>query len=1080
MFAATGSTDAGVKPEKKTPILVKQEFAASTPSSRGRDSGETGETGIHQSFTVLKNISESTSIERLQKASEICREVLRGISSTLYDSVKSEYLDQQLTKVHTLTGIEDNSQFILGIVGSTGVGKSSLVNTLLGGDDLVPTDCALACTSVVTEISYNDSEAEDELYQAKVAYIDPVEWKAELELLRADICTVDEDSEETVFLMADPDICELLGTTQHIRASNIDEFRGTLNRYVNSRDKSQSAIDIAHAITILSGNQDGSNDTRGTNHPHDASLDDSSFGADHEIGHENTDEHLARYQGSSRRKKKMALWPLIRVVRIHTKADILSSGLVLVDLLKMLTCSMQPGVQDSNAARDAVASQYLQKCHAVWVVADITRAAADKAAQNLLTKRFKQQLRLDGNIENLTLVCTKTDHIIPEVAWEQFDLHRQHEKWTNAQKSKTAWEEQHLQELQQLDQRCTALGKLELEITRRTKKWDSLLVTVQAGKKAEVPRTRARKRKAPDAPPTSNKRHSGPNVESGAGGMTQENMLLSKFYASAEDVWEKLANSPATLQVGTDVSLPQARSMLQHLQSIAEITAKEAYEVDRKTFQLNREKIKLNNEMHAQLAQLRLECIKARNSVVKEAVRRDFQRDLEESAPAKAWSKNGEAYGSGAGSRNNRSAGFNLSVFCVSTLEYKRTEDDELLHVTEIPQLKNHALNLTKQNRIRRGRQFVTDVLEVLNSLQIWACDQVWFNGGNEQRRYQSLDEAAFAFTESCKDTLEKSILHKLRGALHKFSVEAIEKAGKWPVAKDNRLGLPYATYAAVCRRNAELTIYSGVFSGALGEHDFNEDLVSPLKSYVEKNWSTTFSTAIPQLIEEFVDKSMEHQNAFHKIIVEDISPSVSAKTLKALEAQLKARNTQLNYRSGALTDVIKHVQREASRRFTPPVANRMKKTYERVMGVNGGKGKFTRMKETMSEQVRAKAFEMLISAHEALESEFASLASRLDQCARSCTAKAFRALEQDYTNVLGGNHLKTKDDIETIAETKEKLRKVLSTVDEKFAAVAIELADDDQPVGPEDQSHVEALDDDEDSHMEDSEDDSDNEEPEA
>lgn len=52
-------------------------------------------------------------------------------------------------------------------------------------------------------------------------------------------------------------------------------------------------------------------------------------------------------------KKQMEFWPLIKVVRIYTKADALSTGAILVDL---------PGVHHSNAARAAVAAGYLKQC----------------------------------------------------------------------------------------------------------------------------------------------------------------------------------------------------------------------------------------------------------------------------------------------------------------------------------------------------------------------------------------------------------------------------------------------------------------------------------------------------------------------------------------------------------------------------------------------------------------------------------------------------------------------------------------------------------------------------------------------
>jgi len=58
-------------------------------------------------------------------------------------------------------------------------------------------------------------------------------------------------------------------------------------------------------------------------------------------------------KGSKLEKKQMEFWPLIKVVRIFTKSDALSTGAVIVDL---------PGVHDSNAARAAVAAGYMKEC----------------------------------------------------------------------------------------------------------------------------------------------------------------------------------------------------------------------------------------------------------------------------------------------------------------------------------------------------------------------------------------------------------------------------------------------------------------------------------------------------------------------------------------------------------------------------------------------------------------------------------------------------------------------------------------------------------------------------------------------
>ena len=66
---------------------------------------------------------------------------------------------------------------------------------------------------------------------------------------------------------------------------------------------------------------------------------------------------------------------------------------------------------DSNAARSAVASRYIEQTNGLWVVAPITRAVDDKTAQNLLGHEFRRQLQLDGTYSNITFVCSKTDDI---------------------------------------------------------------------------------------------------------------------------------------------------------------------------------------------------------------------------------------------------------------------------------------------------------------------------------------------------------------------------------------------------------------------------------------------------------------------------------------------------------------------------------------------------------------------------------------------------------------------------------------------------------------------------------------------
>ncbi len=185
-----------------------------------------------------------------------------------------------------------------------------------------------ACTAVVTELSWNSSVDENARYRAEIEFIQPEDWEKELRILFEELLegsghvsrdVTNEDSEAGIAyakikavypslnrddmaksnirdLMGQPGVQSVLGTIKKVGEARSDRFYQILQTYVDSEEK----------LT---------NDNK-------------------------------------RHKREMEYWPLIKVVKIHTKSDALSTGAVVVDL---------PGVHDSNAG-ETFLSLSLNRC----------------------------------------------------------------------------------------------------------------------------------------------------------------------------------------------------------------------------------------------------------------------------------------------------------------------------------------------------------------------------------------------------------------------------------------------------------------------------------------------------------------------------------------------------------------------------------------------------------------------------------------------------------------------------------------------------------------------------------------------
>ncbi|KAK2066525.1 hypothetical protein P8C59_000334 [Phyllachora maydis] len=229
-------------------------------------------------------------------------------------------------------------------------------------NDVVPTNCMRACTAVVTEISYNEATDPEKQYRAEVEFISNEAWTCELEILLQDLLSEghlsheykNRESEAGVAWAKIQAVYPWMTKEALLEYKSAKELAGddTVRHHLGSvkEIEAHNSAEFSKKLQkyVDSKDKGPSRDMRATQSPRSE-----------------TAEH----------------WPLIKAVRIFCKSRVLESGITLVDL---------PGVADSNAAR----------------------AVDDKAAQDIMGASFNRQLQLDGNLSNVTFICSKTDDIL--------------------------------------------------------------------------------------------------------------------------------------------------------------------------------------------------------------------------------------------------------------------------------------------------------------------------------------------------------------------------------------------------------------------------------------------------------------------------------------------------------------------------------------------------------------------------------------------------------------------------------------------------------------------------------------------
>ncbi|KAF7191395.1 Nuclear GTPase SLIP-GC [Pseudocercospora fuligena] len=931
----------------------------------------------------LSELIKDGTPERLEAGVEAGLRILSKVEAPLKELGDNQDAQNWLAHIAKVREGAKRARTVVGVVGNTGAGKSSVINAMLDEERLVPTNCMRACTAVVTELSLNYSNNPATKYRAEIEFIQPEDWQKELKILfqeifdegggfSKEISNPDSDAAiayakvRAVYntytremlantsiesLMGNKKVSNLLGTSKKIAAREPGSFYKQLQQWVDSKEKGSEKLD-------KNGNQ------------------------------------------IARKVRDFEAWPLIKVVKIFCKSPALSTGACIVDL---------PGVHDSNAARAAVAESYMKCCTGLWIVAPITRAVDDKAAKHLLGESFKRQLKYDGTYSAVTFICSKTDDISRMEAADSLGLNDQ---------------------LAELDEKANELEKKrrELKKSKETAKgkqkdldasieqieddidvWEKLSEDLDSGKTVYAPTKSTKKRKASRSSQQASKRRRR-TLDSD----DEEDADYDDSASEPEAEQELEAGTPeAPAEPLTEADVDAKLEELHQLK-------KEARREKRSLGDSLEEIQNLVDSVNVDLADINAKqdaiCIAGRNDYSRGAIQQDFAAGVRELDMETAEEEDPDNFDPETDIRDYEKVAESLPVYCVSSRAYQKLSgrlrrDNDVpgftdIKETEIPALQSHCKKLTEAGRQATCSRFLNNLKQLLTSLQLWAGDdgtgtklsaaqrdseKAWLARKLKDLE-KALDNTVKETLDDGMETLKEQLFDKFGPAVQSATDEALPKARSWGNRKDEG-GLLWATYKATTRRK-------GVFQGASGARDFNGELTEPMYKMLASAWERCFQRRLPTILRSLRKSASTVLRQFHAEAERRAKErGLGLPRITMLAGQLEAYTAIFQDLCEAAVTLLNDGQKDINREFTPIIMAAMDPAYT-MCSDERGKGSFARMKGHMTTHVQGCQDVMFKTASEEVRAKLLQLCKTIRENLLEKTDQVFVSMSRDYMGV--------------------------------------------------------------------------------
>ncbi|CAL1615046.1 unnamed protein product [Knipowitschia caucasica] len=238
----------------------------------------------------------------------------------------------------------------IGLFGRSGAGKSSLINTVINEDRLLPTSVGQACTSVIIKVEANTKDQ----YEAEVEFISQEEF---------------------------------------------DDLMFSCNELAETQAKDDESKDINEKMTALFGNERNIQGKEFKKSKKTISeLIDKTITLNNDSASE-LSTSLEKYTKNKSDPSQIMFWPVVKCVTIKVPKNKLLQHVTLVDL---------PGTGDCNKTRNDMWREMVSCCGTVWVVTEVTRAASESEAWNIL-ESASGHMGNGGECHNIHFICTKSD-----------------------------------------------------------------------------------------------------------------------------------------------------------------------------------------------------------------------------------------------------------------------------------------------------------------------------------------------------------------------------------------------------------------------------------------------------------------------------------------------------------------------------------------------------------------------------------------------------------------------------------------------------------------------------------------------